>query len=98
MAKAKGNYTIAMFQTYPEPEPTGYAVGFSVKHKGRSAYQDTVLSFAECEGLDEEAICDLAFDKIGTSLMARAAIFETKGEIVGTKYTPKETPEAEPEV
>ncbi len=26
----KGNFIIAKFQTYPSPEPTGYAVGFSV--------------------------------------------------------------------
>jgi hypothetical protein len=94
----KGNFIVAKFQTYPNPEPTGYAVGFSVKHKGRSAYQDTIVPFTETEGLDEEAICDLAFEKVRDGLVARAAIFDTKGEIVGQKYTPKPLPEAEPEV
>jgi hypothetical protein len=97
MANAKGNFIIAKFQTYPATEPTGYAVGFSVKHKGRSSYQDTIVPFAECEGLDEEAICDLAFANVGASLQAQVAVFDTKGEIVGQKYTPKEAPEAEPE-
>jgi hypothetical protein len=101
MAKAKGNFIIAKFQTYPATEPTGYAVGFSVKHKGRSAYQDTVVPFTECEGLTEEEICDLAFANVGASLQAQVAVFDTKGEIVGQKYTPiadRETePEAEPE-
>ena len=95
MAKAK--YKIAKFNLYPADEPTGMAVGFSVKHKGREAYQDTVIPLAACEGLTEEEIADLAFENVRAGLEARAAVFETKGEILGSDYIPKPKPEAEPD-
>ena len=86
-------YKVAKFNLYPADEPTGMAVGFSVKNKGREAYQDTIVSLANCEGLTEEEICDLAFEDVRDSLEAQAAIFETKGEILGSDYTPKPKPE-----
>ena len=86
-------FKVAKFNLYPADEPTSMAVGFSVKHKGRSAYQDTTIPLADCEGLTEEEICDLAFENVRDGLEAMAAVFEAKGEIVGSDYTPKPKPE-----
>jgi len=84
---------IAKFQTYPADEPTGYAVGFTLRRRGRQVYRDTVVPFDQCEGLDEEGICDLAFEKLRDGIQAKSAEFATKGEIIGQEYTPKPKPE-----
>jgi len=86
---ATPKFKIAKFNLYPADEPTSMAVGFSFKHKGRQAYQDTTIPLADCEGLTEEQIADLAFEKLRGGIEAQAAIFETKGEILGADYTPK---------
>lgn len=87
MANAK--YTVAKYNLYPAEDPTSMAVGFSVKCKGRSAYQDTTIPLDQCEGLTEEEICDLAWEQLGPGLEAKAAVFKTKGEIIGEEYKPK---------
>ena len=82
-------YTVAKYNLYPAEEPTGIAVGFSLKCKGRAAYQDTVVPLADCDGLTEEEVCDLAFEDVRAGLEAQAAAFETKGEILGKEFKPK---------
>ena len=81
--------TISKFQTYPRIEPTGYAVGFTMQRRGRQFYRDTTVSFAESEGMTEEQICDVAFEKLRAGIQDKAAEFGTKGEIVGEIYTPQ---------
>jgi len=81
--------TIAKMQLHPANEPTCYAVGFSVKVKGRSFYRDTAVPLDQCTDKTEEEICDLAYEQLRDGIESAITVRDAKGEIVGEKYTPK---------
>jgi hypothetical protein len=62
------NVKISKYELYPQPSPTGLAVGFSVSlDNGKSFYLDTIVDM----GLSEEEAIDAAWNSLKPSIDSR---------------------------
>ena len=84
---------IAKFQLYPADEPTGYAVGFGVKVKGRDFYRDTIVPLDQCTDKTEDQILDLAYEQLRDGIESQVTAMEVKSDLIGKSYTPPEVVE-----
>jgi hypothetical protein len=83
---------VVRFGLYPTTEPVGYAVGFeATAENGVVAYRDTVVSLADAEGLEAEAIANLAWVVVGPAIVLIMEAEETKYPLLGRAWTPSST-------
>ena len=82
----KSKVKIAKFSLYPEDEPTGYAVGFTYQCEGGVVYRDTVVPLTECDGLGDEEICDLSFNRLKAEFEDTIVILDSKSPVIGKEY------------
>jgi len=62
------NVKISKYELYPQPSPTGLAVGFSVSlDNGKSFYLDTIVDM----GLSEEEAIEAAWNSLKSSIDSR---------------------------
>lgn len=77
--------TVARFELYPKDDPTGYAVGFSVKlGNGRSFYRDTIVSLEDIANLADTEIVGLAYQTLREWIEVEVERLSMRSPILGT--------------
>lgn len=75
---------IARFELYPEEEPTGYAVGFTITtSNNRVFYRDTVVSLDVSEQRTDEEIVQEAWNELKDAILSEVERLERKSQIIG---------------
>ena len=75
--------TVTRLEKYPDPEPTGWAVGFVCEcSNGRTFYNDVIVSFERAND-DEEAV-NVALEELGEIIHHRCTQMESKSDLVGS--------------
>ena len=83
------NIKIVRFEESPKNNPTGYTVGFSVTSStGRMIYRDTRILFEEADGLSDNKIVELAWNRLKSYFEQQVAEMDALGPLVGSEWKP----------
>ena len=84
-------YKIYKYELSPTPNPNSIVVGFLITDVsfGKHVNYESVLMFSETNGLSEEEICQLAFDRLKPQINDTIQKFKTSNNsIVGKVFLP----------